>query len=104
MNAKSKMTPERGFFRLWIAVALIWIFASVWLLRGNLTADCNHVLRFENDITAVVNCRLEKIAASSSRWPLRMQISAAGWVVIPPLGVLAIGFIGFWVLRGFPLD
>jgi hypothetical protein len=105
---RSDMNLGRGLIRLWLVAALIWILGSGWVLRGNLLADCNRLFRIEeNDATPAIDCRLEKIAAlgnAKSGWPLGVQIRATEWVVIPPLVVLAIGGLGFWVVRGFPTE
>jgi hypothetical protein len=102
------MNLRRGLLRLWMALALTWIAGAAWLLRGDLMGDCDHLLR-ASDLNIRLDCDLGKITPwndYSKDLPsvprlLSVQIIAAEWVLLPPLGSLVIGCVGFWIARGF---
>jgi hypothetical protein len=102
------MNLTLGLLRLWLVLTLAWIASAAWLLRGDLMGDCEHLLRV-SDLNVRADCELSKIAPwqdyakdrPSAPWLWEVQISAAEWVLLPPLGFLAIGCVGFWVARGF---
>ena len=97
------MTLERGFFRWWMALALVWVLGTSWLLWGDLLVDCNHLLA-KHDVNAVADCDLDEMVAKAhpqSLWPIDVQLHAAEWISLPPLGILVIGCLGFGIARGF---
>jgi hypothetical protein len=90
------MNLRRSLLQLWMALALTWIVGAAWMLRGDLMADCDHLLR-ASDFNIRLDCDLGKIAgwdfskdppSPSPRWPLKVQTSAAELVLLPPLGLL----------------
>jgi hypothetical protein len=91
---------RRGLFRLWVVLTVLWIAGGAWLLWDDLTAKL----------------RPEDLAANASVNPPlpggfiletilddvhKRRIHAVELVLVPPLGLLVLGCLGFWVGRGF---
>jgi hypothetical protein len=94
------MRIRRGFFRLWLVLSVIWIAGGAWLLWDDLTgklrpeelaaqATFNPPIP-EGYILALI---LENVHERCRR--------ALQLVLLPPLGLLALGGAGFWIVRGF---
>jgi hypothetical protein len=80
------MNLRRGFFRLWIAVAVLWVIAATWILW-------DHVF----DPWAAF-----PVVLPSDREALNYQrLYAVALIVVPPIALFGFGLVCFWVVRGF---
>jgi hypothetical protein len=107
------MNWKRGLFRLWTFVTLVWVAASSWQLWDYLTNDCDSIARrnFSDGVECTIQSAamfgLENIATifDDDRWPpwrpTLTEVYAAKWILVPPVGLLIFGYLGFWVGRGF---
>jgi hypothetical protein len=99
-DAGGSMRLRRGLFRLWLVLSIIWIAGGAWLLWDDLTGKL----------------QLEELAAQATLSPplpegfildtilenvYERRRYALELVLVPPLGLLALGCAGFWVARGF---
>jgi hypothetical protein len=105
-KSNSIMKIGRGLLRLWVVLTVIWTLGSAWELRGDLSADCQNLFRSE-DADAAAGCFLENRRSQQQSYqdhewhPIEPQINAAQWILLPPLALLLLGFLGLWVARGF---
>jgi len=93
------LSARRGFCRLWLVLAVIWIAGGAWLLWDDLTGklrpeDLAEQASFNPPVPE--GYILDTILGVHER-----RIYAVGSVLVPPLGLLALGCAGFWVVRGF---
>lgn len=118
------MNLKRGLFRLWLAIALLWIAAGSWVLRHDLSADCENLflrhegldgLKTELVCKALVNQRNfergldvndRRDIGIKERWIdlVDVQWTAVQWLVLPPLLLFGLGVISLWVGCGFRLS
>jgi hypothetical protein len=62
-----------------------------------LMADCEAI----HPVDTAIDCLLSP-ASTWRGWLLfNPQITAVGWIVLPPIGLFAIGYLGLWVGAGF---
>jgi hypothetical protein len=99
-TAGGSMRVRRGFFRLWLVLAVIWIAGGSWLLQDDLTGKLRpEELAEQARLNPpppegfVLDTTLENVHARR-RYAFEL-------VLLPPFGLLAIGCAGFWVARGF---
>jgi hypothetical protein len=100
------MNLKRRFFRLWAVFAVAWLLGSVWVLRHDLRADCEHLFlhgELPEDWQNEAVCKSEVFLAERLRPPglIDAQRNAIPWIVVPPLGLLVMGTAGFWFAYGF---
>ena len=93
------MNPRRGLFLLWVVLALAWTIGGAWELWYQLRARCGEIL--ESSVYTAVHCLVERAdqggVAFPRGWPIPTQITAIEWVLLPPVGVLIVGWVVFRV-------
>ena len=88
------MNWTRGFLRLWAALAVCWVGGVGYLTGGKLGLSKNGF--FDSDKY------LEGASSSYSLLPDWKSLVGFGeLVLLPPLGLLLLGFMAVWALRGF---
>jgi hypothetical protein len=125
------MNLRRGFFRLGLVLAIAWLIGGAWEFRFDLLARCRanaehgltamllgyparttltsqddteiawclgdghwQLLSAQSDLPKVSNEELQRLT-------MPRQIMALEWMLVPPVGVLIIGYLGFWIASGF---
>lgn len=76
------MNLKRGFFRLWVTAAALWIAAATWIAWDDLLGQPWTI-------------------SWGSAEPTTHSLSAAALIVLPPIAVLFLGYMSTWVARGF---
>src|SRR5262245_9543453 len=97
---------RRGFFRLWVALALAWvIFIGVQAFRDtsipSLTKSCSMLRDFVDDRTGQ-HLGDDDVERCEAVWRQK-RIELVAQALVPPLAVLIIGIIFGWIVRGFRL-
>jgi hypothetical protein len=109
------MNWRRGFFRLWLVAALLWLLAIGFILHVDIRQNVQTL--------SVQDCSLSEMEAEeearraglpegfklvTGEACLELHEEAKeylGWsgalVLGPPIGVLGLGFVAFWVAGGF---
>ena len=120
----------RGFFRLWVLIAAVWIGASTWIVTRThepaVTAtklppgfvldppSAQSQISFDNllprdraecERAAQREPRVDVAACTRAAW-LRMLPApeAVAWVILPPLILLLVGAAMAWAARGFKAE
>jgi len=103
---------KRGFFRVWVVFAVLWIAAEAWIqtrpfvptpddLFGDVLAagprtrsGCEETAKREPrvDVEACVE------NAHTQNW---RDASKVMWVLLPPVLILMFGIIAGWIIQGF---
>jgi hypothetical protein len=78
------MNVRRGLFRLWIVLAVLWI--GFMLATGN------------------YDCFYGSKGPWCDYWTAETYIKKVAGVFGPPLAILILGWVGFWVASGFKAD
>ena len=94
--AGGSMRVRQGLFRLWLVLSVIWIVVATWLFWDDLTGkllpeEVAAQAAFPEGYTP--GTILESI---HERFRHALEL-----VFLPPLGLLALGCAGLWVVRGF---
>ncbi|SRR6266436_1013594 len=98
INVQALLSARRGLFRLWLVLLVVWIAGGAWLLWDDLTGK----LRPEELVAqAGFNVPEGFILDSILENVHRRRRYALELVLLPPLGLLAIGCAGFWIAGGF---
>ena len=86
------MNWKRGLLRLWAVAAVLWVGFVVYAIAKSVGDDIARSILPE---------KLYGIPGGEFdiEWSLRFVISALAF--IPPLLLLALGYIGLWLGRGF---
>ena len=79
------MNLKWRFFQFWIAFTVIWVGTMAWFQWDNLTRK---------------PWTLDWTFAFGQFGPPKTQFFAAEIVVLPPLALLVLGFVGLWIARG----
>jgi hypothetical protein len=98
------ITWGRGFFRLWVVLALGWIlFAGVLAYRDtsvpSLTRSCSELRDFTSDSTGQKLGDVE-VQACEAVWR-QERIEIVVKALAPPIIVLLLWVIFSWTVRGF---
>ena len=111
-----RINLSRGFFRLWLAIALFWIAGSGWILWDSLRTNCADLRVVDQTKLPIEMTNRELICAYASSLPplpagyvlveetkalQKLRDRAVAVIVLPPLGLLIFGCVIFWVGRGF---
>ena len=109
MKSYGGMNWRRGLLRLWIVGSLCWVVSVGWFAY-------KRERHIEAGAALTTLCEQDKIAqggnpfACIGEWyyepniPMdtkRLIKDYAPWTVLPPLGVLIAGLLGYWVFAGF---
>jgi hypothetical protein len=87
------MNLRRGFFRIWIALSVLWVALSTWLIWESCVRDSDGYLWCSVlDGDWIMELRY-------FGWRDGLRIATA--VLSVPVGLLIIGATSFWVKRGF---
>jgi len=74
---------------------LLWIAGAAWILRDELRADCLSISRLDKPITDLeLTCGVLATLPSGhalERGLRTVRANAAGWIILPPLGLLHLG-------------
>ena len=100
------MNLKRGFFRLWLLLAVLWVGATVWSFYDDLLerpwtlnwASCSAPVE-SGPFTGFVDCGPNsdgvQVRALSNRW------FAIKMIGVPPIATFLLGCALLWVGRGF---
>jgi hypothetical protein len=99
-----KLTWRRGFFRLWVALSILWIVAATAAAYRDtsipsLTKGCETLLDFTDEATG------QKLSAADVNlcdgvWRDKRLMLAAS-IFGPPLGLFLFGAVISWIAAGF---
>jgi hypothetical protein len=86
-----------GLFRFWIVASAIWMAAVAWYFRESIVGECppSYVL----DAKLYVVCELGISPWGLFEW--RDLLAPLGLVTLPPLAMLTLGALVFWIASGF---
>jgi len=95
---------RRGFFRVWIVAALLWIGTVLTLeyrdtAIPSLTKPCSELLNFSLDRTGA-KLGPTDVARCDKVWQ-EEKIRIAGVTLGPPLACLLAGLLLAWIVSGF---
>jgi hypothetical protein len=97
------MNLRHGLFLLWIFLALVWTIGSAWGKWYELRAHCEEIL--ERSVYTAVHCLVERAhqggVAFPRGWPIRTQMTAIAWILLPPIGLFVVGWAVLWVASSF---
>ena len=85
------MNWARGLQRVWAVVAICWFGLQTWLMRVAIKSA------WDGWVDAPLDGKLQDYDAAI----LNIRLEIAEWIVLPPLGLLLLGFMVVWAARGF---
>lgn len=102
--AVKRLDFKRGFFRLWIAAALLWIGAVLIIeyrdtAIPSLTRSCSELLGFTLDSTGK-KLGPTAVAECDQVWR-EERIKIASVTLGPPFACLLVGLLLAWIVTGF---
>ena len=102
--AIQRMDFKRGFLRLWLAAALLWIGAVLVIeyrdtAIPSLTRSCSELLGFTLDETGE-KLGPKAVAECDQVWR-EERIKIASVTLGPPLACLLVGLVLAWIVTGF---
>jgi len=98
------MNWKRGFFRLWVVFAVLWVIGVVVVAFGessipSLTRSCDLLPQFTESGTGRQLTQAD-VDACEVVWK-KKRLELVGWAAGPPAAVLLLGLVMMWVFRGF---
>ncbi len=93
---------ERGFFRLWVVFAVLWIGCMGFYQYNEANkAEKNSItLSFSKDS----QIRIDANGISDNKDKNQQQLQRLEIIFLPPLLLLAVFPVGAWLMRGFRSD
>jgi hypothetical protein len=87
------MNWVRGLFRSWAVISLLWILVAGAIQWTNLTGYRTY------DVAGASKAGYSAEEINSYLWS--RQLHAATWIAAPPIGLLLLGLMATWAIRGF---
>jgi len=86
------MNSTRGLLRIWAALAVCWVGGTAMAMR-------NSILPPSCSANEACDFRLPSLGPELSLYDKRIE--AAKLILLPPVGLLLVGFAVAWIARGF---
>jgi len=93
---------ERGIFRVWLVLTILWIGGMGWYQYQEANKAEKNSITFSLSKDAQI--RIDANGISDNKDKNSVQLQRFEMVFLPPLLLLAIFPIGAWMARGFKSD
>jgi hypothetical protein len=100
------MKWNRGLFRLWVVLTLLWVLRGLWVWWPDLVSDCSDTFRRNFERQFEVLCAVDELPdnANVPFWQTAIwynRVHTVELIAFPPITLFLLSYAAIWVVSGF---